>query len=140
MDGQPASFQSVDEYIVAFPDDIQAKLQALRTTIRAAAPDAEERISYNMPAFARHGNLVYFAAAKQHIGLYPTASAMMAFRDELAAYSTSQGAIRFPLGDPLPVDLIRRIVEFRVAENRGRVAAKAKKGRAQPHPRCAKQP
>lgn len=130
MESQKGSFSSIDEYIAAFPEDIQAILQALRATIHAAAPDAEERISYQMPAFALHGNLVYFAAFKNHIGFYPTSSGTAAFQQELSAYQGSKGAVRFPIGQPLPLDLITRIVQFRVAENLSRAEAKASKRQA----------
>lgn len=127
MQSQHAGFQSIDEYIATFPAGIQAILEELRAAIRAAAPDAEERISYQMPAFALHGNLVYFAAAKHHIGFYPTSSGIAAFQQELSAYEGSKGAVRFPIGQPLPLDLIRRMVEFRVAENLSRAATKSRK-------------
>ena len=127
MQSQHAGFQSIDEYIATFPAGIQAILEELRAAIRAAAPDAEERISYQMPAFALHGNLVYFAAAKHHIGFYPTSSGIAAFQQELSAYEGSKGAVRFPIGQPLPLDLIRRMVEFRVAENLRRAATKPRK-------------
>ncbi len=127
MDTQKSGYRTIDEYIALFPEDIQALLQTMRATIRAAAPDAEERISYAMPAFALHGNLVYFAAAKHHIGLYPTSSGIAAFQDEVSAYEGSKGAVRFPIGQPLPLDLITRIVRYRVAENLERAAAKARK-------------
>jgi uncharacterized protein YdhG (YjbR/CyaY superfamily) len=127
MDKQKAGYRTIDEYIATFPQDIQALLQEVRATIRAAAPDAEERISYQMPAFAQHGNLVYFAALKGHIGFYPTSSGVAAFKDELASYVSTPGAIQFPLNQPLPLDLITRIVRFRVAENLQRAAAKAQK-------------
>ncbi len=126
MDSQKVGVRSIDEYIAAFPEDIQAKLQAVRATIRAAAPEAEERISYAMPAFAQNGNLVYFAALKHHIGFYPTPSGIEAFRQETAAYVSTKSALRFPLDEPLPMDLISRIVTFRVAENRARAEAKAR--------------
>ena len=127
MQSQHAGFQSIDEYIATFPAGIRAILEELRAAIRAAAPDAEERISYQMPAFALHGNLVYFAAAKNHIGFYPTSSGIAAFQQELSAYEGSKGAVRFPIGQPLPLDLIRRMVEFRVAENLSRAATKSRK-------------
>lgn len=127
MQSQHAGFQSIDEYIATFPAGIRAILEELRAAIRAAAPDAEERISYQMPAFALHGNLVYFAAAKHHIGFYPTSSGIAAFQQELSAYEGSKGAVRFPIGQPLPLDLIRRMVEFRVAENLSRAATKSRK-------------
>ena len=127
MQAQTRGFQSIDEYIATFPADIQAILETMRATIKAAAPEAEERISYQMPAFAQHGVLVYFAAAKHHIGFYPTGSGVAAFQEELAAYEGSKGAVRFPLDQSLPVDLITRIVQFRVAENLAKAAKKAPK-------------
>ena len=121
-----AGYTSVDEYIAAFPEDIQALLEAVRATIRAAAPDAEERISYQMPAFALEGNLVYFAALKHHIGFYPTSSGIAAFERELSRYKSSKGAVQFPLDEPLPLELISRIVRFRVAENHARAKERAR--------------
>jgi uncharacterized protein YdhG (YjbR/CyaY superfamily) len=127
MQENDGGFRSIDEYIAAFPEDRQALLQAVRAAIKAAAPEAEERISYQMPTFAQHGNLVHFASNKGYIGFYPTPSAIAAFKDELSGYESSKGAVRFPVTQPLPLDLIRRIVEFRVAENLTRAAAKAGK-------------
>jgi uncharacterized protein YdhG (YjbR/CyaY superfamily) len=124
MEKKKAGFSSIDEYIETFPEDIQKKLRQVRTTVRAAAPDAEEKISYQMPTFTLNGNLVYFAAFKNHIGLYPTASGTAAFKRELAPYEGAKGSIRFPLDEPLPLKLITRIVKFRVAENRKKAAAK----------------
>lgn len=120
-------FTSIDEYIATFPADIQSILEELRAAIRAAAPDAEEKISYQMPTFAQQGNLVHFAAHPHHIGFYPTPSAIEAFRDELAVYESSKGAVRFPIEQPLPLGLIRRIVEFRVAENLRYAALKSRR-------------
>jgi uncharacterized protein YdhG (YjbR/CyaY superfamily) len=108
---------TIDEYITAFPENIQERLMEMRLTIRKAAPGAEEKISYRMPAFTLNGMLVYFAAHKNHIGLYPFTTAIRAFRDELTPYHTSKGGIQFPHEDPLPVGLIRKIIEFRVLEN-----------------------
>jgi uncharacterized protein YdhG (YjbR/CyaY superfamily) len=113
---QPAP-QTIDEYIAACPDEVQPLLQQIRQTIHAAAPDAQEAISYQMPTFKLHGNLVHFAAYKKHIGFYPVPSGIEAFKDELAGYASSKGAVQFPLNQPLPLDLISRIVTFRVAEN-----------------------
>jgi uncharacterized protein YdhG (YjbR/CyaY superfamily) len=127
MDHGTDGFHSIDEYIASFPEDKQALLEAVRGAIKAAAPDAEERISYQMPTFAQHGNLVYFAAAKHHIGFYPTPSAIKAFKDELSRYEGSKGAVRFPIDQPLPLELIGKIVQFRVTENLNRAAAKARK-------------
>jgi uncharacterized protein YdhG (YjbR/CyaY superfamily) len=131
MDSGKAGFRSIDEYIATFPEDIQAVLQALRATIRAAAPDAEEKISYQMPTFFLHGNLVHFAAFKQHIGFYPTPSAIEAFKQELSAYEVSKGAVRFPIDQPLPMGLVSKIVRFRVAENLDKAAAKSGKRKTQ---------
>lgn len=116
---------SIDAYIAAAPPDRRGLLDELRVAIRAAAPEAEETISYGMPAFALKGTLVYFATMKNHIGFYPTASGIAAFQEELAAYESSKGAVRFPLDRPLPLELIQRIVRFRVEENR-RTADKAR--------------
>lgn len=114
-------FTSMDEYIATFPAEIQEKLQEMRAAIRAAAPDAEEKISYQMPTFALKGNLVHFAAFKHHIGFYPAPRGIEAFKDELARYKGAKGSVQFPLDEPLPLDLVGRIVKFRVAENLGKV-------------------
>jgi uncharacterized protein YdhG (YjbR/CyaY superfamily) len=127
MESSKAGFQSIDEYIAGFPSDTQALLETVRATIKAAAPGAAERISYGMPAFALHGNLVYFAALKNHIGFYPTGSGIAAFRDQLSGYEVTKGSVKFPVTEPLPLDLIRRIVEYRVRQNRENAAAKARK-------------
>lgn len=108
---------SIDEYIAACPQDVQRRLQDLRALIKAAAPNAEEKISYRMPAFAQNGILVWFAAFKDHIGFFPKGSGIKAFEKELAGYETSKGTVRFPLDEPLPRRLITRIVKYRVAEN-----------------------
>jgi uncharacterized protein YdhG (YjbR/CyaY superfamily) len=117
---------TIDDYVAAFPPEIQEKLTAMRTTIRAAAPEAVETISYGMPAFAQNGILVYFAAAKRHIGFYPTAGPMAAFA-EFGPYAHSKGAVQFPLDQPLPLDLVDRIVRFRVAEQMAKTAKKHQK-------------
>jgi uncharacterized protein YdhG (YjbR/CyaY superfamily)/predicted GIY-YIG superfamily endonuclease len=108
---------SIDDYIAQFPADVQNKLNELRCVINKAAPNAAEKISYGMPTFYLHKNLVHFAAFKKHIGFYPSPSGIEAFKDELSIYKTSKGTVQFPLDKPLPLDLITRIVEFRVAEN-----------------------
>lgn len=108
---------TIDEYIRAFPGDLQEKLKALRKTIHVAAPEAEEKISYQMPTFHLKGNLVHFAAFRSHIGFYPAPSGILAFKKELAGYKSSKGAVQFPIDRPLPLALIARIVKFRVAEN-----------------------
>src|SRR5512145_2876576 len=117
MDSNKTSFQSIDDYIATFPAEIQTILQTLRDTIKAAAPEASEKISYQMPTFAFNGNLVHFAAFKNHIGFYPAPTGIEQFAEELARYEGSKGAIRFPIDQPLPLDLITRIVKFRVQEN-----------------------
>ena len=108
---------NVDAYISQFSADVQAQLQQLRKVIHTAAPDASEKISYGIPTFYLHGNLVHFAAYRNHIGFYPSSSGVLAFAQELAAYKTSRGTVQFPLGQPLPVELIKKIVAFRVTEN-----------------------
>ncbi len=127
MEHDAGGFRSIDEYIAKFPAEVQVLLQTLRATIHAAAPEAREQLSYGMPAFALHGILVYFAAAKRHIGFYPTSSGIAAFQAELAGYASSKGAVQFPLDQPLPLDLISRMVQFRVAEDRAKAAAKGRK-------------
>jgi uncharacterized protein YdhG (YjbR/CyaY superfamily) len=129
-DKDKGGFGSIDGYIAAFPEDRRVLLEEVRAAIRAAAPDAVERISYQMPTFALHGNLVHFASHKDHIGFYPTPSGIEAFKEELAAYESSKGAVQFPVHRPLPLDLIRKIVQFRVTENRERAAARAGKKKA----------
>lgn len=109
--------QTIDEYIAGFPPDVQEILQKIRATIREAAPGAQETIKYRMPTFTLNGNLVHFAAFKKHIGFYPIPTGIKKFAKELSAYKTSKGAVQFPLDQPIPYDLIRRIVEFRVEEN-----------------------
>lgn len=129
MDSKSAGFGSVDAYIATFPQEIRDLLETVRATIRAAAPDAQEKISYQMPTFAQNGNLVHFAAMKGYIGFYPTSSGIAAFQQELSGYTGTKGAVHFPINQPLPLDLIARIVRFRVAENQARAAAKARKSR-----------
>lgn len=114
-------YTSIDEYIAAASPDIQPTLRQLRKTIREAAPDATEAISYQMPTFRLRGNLVHFAAYRTHIGFYPAPSGIDSFREELSVYPSSKGAIRFPIDKPLPYDLIGRIVQFRVQEQLSRL-------------------
>lgn len=109
---------SIDEYIAEFPPATRAVLTEMRELVRAAAPEASETISYAMPTFDLNGkHLVHFAGYEHHIGFYPIPTGIEAFKDELAPYKQGKGSVQFPLGQPLPRDLIRRIVEFRVAEN-----------------------
>ena len=121
MDADPP--QTIDEYIAQFPAEIRDILQKLRQVVREEAPQAEEAIRYRIPTFRLNGNLVHFAAFRDHIGFFPTSSGVAAFGDELSGYETSKGTIRFPLDRPIPLDLVRRIVRFRVAENLGKKAA-----------------
>jgi uncharacterized protein YdhG (YjbR/CyaY superfamily) len=130
----PAPPSDIDEYIASFPDDVQKILRKIRLTIRKAAPDAEEKISYQIPTFTLHGNLIYFAAFKKHVSVYPAPRGNEAFRDELSAYEGGKGTVRFPLDKPVPYDLITRIVKFRVKDNMERAASrpsKAKKKRTE---------
>lgn len=127
MKDDKADFKSIDEYIATFPEEVQAILQEMRATIQAAAPEATEKISYQMPTFFLKGNLVYFGAHKNHIGFYPAPRGIEAFKDELSKYKGSKGTVQFPFDEPLPVDLIRRIVKFRAAENLEKAEAKSRK-------------
>ena len=108
---------TIDEYISSFPEDIQTLLQQIRVTIREAAPEAEEAIKYAMPTFVLNGNLVHFAAFKNHIGFYPVPSGIEAFKKELSVYKGAKGSVQFPLDQPMPLELITKIVKFRVSEN-----------------------
>lgn len=118
MSAAKGKFESVDDYINSFPEATRALLETLRATIRQAAPEATEAIKYGMPTFVYHGNLVYFAAWKKHISLYPITPAMEATLGELANYKTSgKGTIQFPIDQPLPLPLIGKIVALRVAEH-----------------------
>jgi len=110
-------FKTMDEYIGTYPKNVQDILQKLRQTIRKAAPKAEEAISYQIPTFKLNGNLVHFAAFKNHIGFYPTPSAIKAFKKELSPYKGAKGSVQFPIDKPVPYDLVREIVIFRVKEN-----------------------
>ena len=116
--------QTIDDYIAGYPEEVQAILQLIRRTIHETAPEATEAISYRMPTFKLHGNLVHFGAFKSHIGFYPVPSGMEAFKDELAAYKQGKGSVQFPLNKPMPLDLIRRMVEFRVQESKAAAAMK----------------
>ena len=110
-------FKTIDEYIKSFPEDVQTILENIRRTIQQAAPEATETISYQIPTFKLHGNLVHFAAFKNHIGFYPTPKAIEVFNRELSAHEVSKGTIRFPLGEEIQYDLIEKITLFRVNEN-----------------------
>lgn len=118
---------TIDEYIAGFSKDIQALLKKVRTTIRKAAPDAEEAIKYQIPTFVQNGNLVHFAAYKNHIGFYPTSKAIAKFKKELSPYAGAKGTVRFPLDKPVPLGLIGKIVKSRVHDNLTKAKAKGKK-------------
>lgn len=115
-------YSTIDEYIFQFPEEVQAILEELREVIKQAAPDATEKISYQMPTFYLHGNLVHFAAYKNHIGFYPAPSGIEAFKNELSMYKGAKGSVQFPINEPLPIDLISEIVKYRVAENSNKEA------------------
>ena len=128
MDGRTLNPASIDEYIQAFPPEIQSILQSIRTTIRKAAPEAEEIISYRMPAFKQNGILVYFAAFKKHIGLYPPVSGDAAIEKAIAPYAGPKGNLQFPLDQPVPYKLIERIVKLRLKQNQAKSKKAARKG------------
>ncbi|BCG57397.1 iron chaperone [Paenibacillus sp. URB8-2] len=121
------TYGSIDEYISTCTPEVQDILQTLRKVIQESAPDAKEKISYQMPTFDLHGNLVHFAAFKKHIGFYPAPSGIEAFKEELKEYHKSKGTLQFPIDQPLPYDLISRIVKYRVASNMEKAEAKSKK-------------
>lgn len=118
---------SIDEYIAGFPNDVQEILEKIRMTIRKAAPDAEETIRYQMPTFTLKGNLVHFAAYKRHIGLYPAPRGIEKLKKELSVYEGGKGSVRLPLDEPIPLDLISKIVKVRAKENMERAEARGKK-------------
>jgi len=120
-------FVTIDEYILRFPEDIQEELQKLRKVIKEAAPEASEKISWQMPTFYLQGNLVHFAAHKSHIGFYPGESGVEVFKEELTGYKSSKGAIQFPFDKPVPYELITKIVKYRVNENNQLAEEKKKK-------------
>jgi uncharacterized protein YdhG (YjbR/CyaY superfamily) len=119
--------KNIDEYIAAFPEDVRKILEKIKLTIRKAAPDAEEAIKYQIPTFTLKGNLVHFAAYKNHIGVYPAPSGINEFKKELSVYERGKGTLRFPLDKPIPFKLIGKIVKFRVKKNLERAKEKAQK-------------
>jgi uncharacterized protein YdhG (YjbR/CyaY superfamily) len=127
MRGDSFNPKNIDEYISIFPAAVQAKLETMRATIRKAAPKADEAISYMMPTFKLHGNLVHFAGYKNHIGFYPGAAGIASFQKELKDYETSKGTVQFPLDKPIPVKLVIMITKFRVIQNIEKAEAKKKK-------------
>ncbi len=131
-DKEPA--KTIDDYIAGFPSDVQVLLLQVRTTIGKAAPDAEETISYQIPTFILNGNLVHFAAFRNHIGFYPGASGIREFADALSSYKGAKGSVQFPLDKPLPLSLITRIVKFRVKEARAKAMMKNKQSATRKKP------
>ncbi len=127
MEENKILIESIDEYILQFSPEVQETLQTLRKIIKESAPKAVEKISYRMPTFVLHGNLVYFAAHKNHIGFYPTSSGIAAFKNELLEYKISKGTVQFPIEKTLPYELISKIVKFRVTENIKKVEDKLKR-------------
>jgi uncharacterized protein YdhG (YjbR/CyaY superfamily) len=115
--GRDISYTTIDEYIAQSPPELIERLQILRKTIRAAAPDAVEKISWSMPTFYQNGNLVHFAAFKKHIGFFPGADGIEAFKDRMRAYSVSKGGVQLPNDKPLPLDLVAEIVRYRLGQN-----------------------
>ena len=122
-----ATSKEVDKFIAAYPEEVQAVLNKVRATIREAAPGAEETINYGIPTFTLNGNLVHFSAFKTHIGFYPTPSGVEKFKKELSKYEGAKGSVKFPLDQPIPYELIEKIVRFRVKENLAKAEAKKKK-------------
>ena len=120
-------FKTIEEYLAVFPERTQQLMEGLRATIKKAAPQAVEKISYNMPAFMLEGMLVYYAAYDKHIGFYPTPSGIAAFKKDLASFKSAKGSVQFPIDKPLPLDLIAQIVKFRVEENLDKAREKKKK-------------
>ncbi len=127
MKDEQTAVDTIDAYIAGAPKEAQAILKKIRALIKKEAPDAVEAIKYGMPTFILGGNLVHFAAFKNHIGFYPTPTGIEKFKKEIAVYEWAKGSVQFPLGEPMPYDLIRKITAFRVKENLARVKAKAKK-------------
>ena len=113
----PAKPVSVEEYLTGFPDDVKKLLEEVRQHIRSLLPEAEERISYGIPAFFQQGPVVYYSGNKNHISIYPAPRESTLFKEELAKYKGGKGTVQFPFSQPLPFDLISRIVDFRLQEN-----------------------
>lgn len=113
-----SDYKTIDEYIAIFPQEVQLILSNIRTLIKELVPEATEKISYQMPTFYLGGNLVHFAAFKNHIGFYPTPNGIEAFREELSKYKGAKGSVQFPLNQPIPYELIRKIVLYRLEESR----------------------
>jgi uncharacterized protein YdhG (YjbR/CyaY superfamily) len=128
MKPDPTEPRDIDEYIAGFPEEIRQRLEQIRATIRKAAPEAEEAIKYRIPTFVLNGNLVHFAAFRNHIGFYPAPQGIEEFKEELSAYKGAKGSVQFPYDEPIPFDLISRIVKFRAEKS-----LEKKKGRKSSH-------
>lgn len=126
MEENKNTFVSIDDYIEQFPPEVQERLKTMRKIIKESAPDAEEKMSWQMPTFVLHKNLVHFAAHKNHIGFYPGPSGIEEFKQALSEYKGSKGAVQFPFSKPLPIELIKKIVLFRVIENNKEAEEKSK--------------
>jgi len=118
--------QTIDEYIQMFPDESRRRLEAIRQLVRKLAPTAKEKISYRMPTFTLNGNLLHFAGFKNHIGLYPMPDGIKAFQKDLDKFKNAKGSVQFPLNEPLPTDLIERIIKYRIKRDHEKAAAKKK--------------
>ena len=127
MNAKAAPPTTIDAYIAGFPEEVRAILEKIRGIVKAAAPEAEEAIKYQIPTFVLNGNLVHFAAFENHIGLYPTPSGIEQFKDALSKYKNAKGSVQFPLDAPIPYPLIKKIVAFRVKENREKATKKNRK-------------
>jgi len=121
--------ETVDQYIAAFPTDVKKRMQQLRKTIKAAAPKADELISYQMPGYKYFGMLVYFAAFKNHIGFYPGAGGILEFYKKLSSFKSAKGSVQFPHDRPIPYDIISKIVKFRVKQNEEKISLKKSNGK-----------
>ena len=121
--------ETVDQYIAAFPADVKKRIQQLRKTIKAAAPKADELISYQMPGYKYFGMLVYFAAYKNHIGFYPGAGGILEFYKKLSSFKSAKGSVQFPHDRPIPYDIISKIVKFRVKQNEEKISLKKSNGK-----------
>jgi uncharacterized protein YdhG (YjbR/CyaY superfamily) len=126
MKAAKQTFQTIDDYIKSFPKDIQKVLEQVRQTIKKSAPEAEETINYQIPTFKLNGNLVHFAAFKNHIGFYPAPSGLKTFKKEISRYKSSKGSVQFPINEPIPISLISEIVKYRVKENSLKILIKKK--------------
>jgi uncharacterized protein YdhG (YjbR/CyaY superfamily) len=129
MEKQATSIQTIDDYIKSFPLEAQKRLTAIRRLVEKLAPAAQEKISYQMPTFYLNGNLVHFAAFKNHIGFYPTPHGIEAFQKELSRYKNGKGSVQFPHDEPLPMKLIEEMVKYRIEKNLGRKETRKKRGR-----------